>query len=80
MRHENVDYKKRYVEVGQPVAVYPPEHRGKPFVGIVEKITKNKFGRVSYVVNKMNVFAEELFPSEGQQKMKLPYFRLRSKK
>jgi hypothetical protein len=80
MRHENVDYKKRYVEVGQPVAVYPPEHRGKPFVGIVEKVTKNKFGRVSYVVNKMNVFAEELFPSEGQQKMKLPYFRLRSKK
>ncbi len=75
MKHKNVDYKKRYVEVGQPAAVYPHKHRGEPFVGIVEKITKNKFGRVSYVVKGMTVFAEELFPSENQQKMKLPYFR-----
>jgi len=56
MRHENIDYTKRYVEVGQPVAVYPLKHRGKPFVGIVEKITKNKFGMVSYVVNGINEY------------------------
>lgn len=80
MRHENIDWTKCYVEVGQPVAVYPFEHRGKPFVGIVEKVKKNNFGRVSYVVNGINVFTEELFPSKGQQKMKLPYFRPRSKK
>jgi hypothetical protein len=75
MRHENINWTRRYVEVGQPVAVYPFKHRGKPFVGIVEKITKNKFGRVSYVVNGINVFTEELFPSKNQRKMKLPYFR-----
>jgi hypothetical protein len=80
MRHENINWGRRYVEVGQPVAVYPFEHRGKPFVGIVEKVKKNQFGRVSYVVNGMNVITEELFPSKKQQKLKVPYFKPRSKK
>lgn len=70
MRHD-IDYKKVHCKVGDKVPVYPFSWRDAPFVGVVEKVNMNKFGRVSYVVDGKDVFAEELLPAVGQAKLKM---------
>lgn len=70
MRHD-IDYKKVHAKVGDRIPVYPFEWRSKPFIGVVEKVAMNKFGRVSYVVNGMDVFAEELVPAINQEKLRM---------
>lgn len=72
MRHK-VDWHKQHVTVGQTVPVYPLQDKVKPFIGIVEKITKNRYKRISYVISGRNVFAEELFPAENQPKLRIKY-------
>lgn len=71
MRHENVHWNKKYAQVGQMVAIYPPPWRGHPFVGKVDKIVRNKFGRVSYHINGKMWFAEELFPGKNDKKLRI---------
>jgi hypothetical protein len=73
MRHTGIDWHKTYLKVGEITAVYPPSHRGKPYVGRVQRIKKNRYGRVSYVINDKDVFTEELFPGEGQNKLRINY-------
>lgn len=68
MRHD-IDYKKVHAKVGQRVPVYP--FSGEPFIGVVEKVKMNKFGRVSYVIDAKDVFAEELLPAKDQQKLRM---------
>lgn len=72
MKH-NIDYKKKWVDVGDLVAVYP--WRGEPFVGEVEKVVKNMYGRISYMVkgSRNQCMAETLFPGPLQDKLKIPY-------
>ena len=70
MRH-GIDYKKVHCKVGDKVPVYPLSWRDAPFVGVVEKVKMNKFGRVSYVVDGKDVFAEELLPAVGQEKLRM---------
>ena len=70
MRHD-IDYKKVHCKVGDKVPVYPFSWLGEPFVGVVEKVKMNQFGRVSYVIGKREVFAEELLPAVGQPKLKM---------
>ena len=70
MRHD-IDWHKVHAKVGQKIPVYPFKHTVEPFIGVVEKITINKYGRISYVVNGKDVFAEELFPAKGQTKLKM---------
>ena len=70
MRH-GIDYKKVHCKVGDKVPVYPFSWRNAPFVGVVEEVKMNKFGRVSYVVDGKDVFAEELLPAVGQSKLKM---------
>ena len=76
MRHDGVNWKRQYLKVGQYAAVYPafPE-RHSPFVGIVQRITKNRYGRISYVIDGYSTQAEELFPGKGEKKLKIPKFR-----
>ena len=76
MRYRGVDYKRQYLKVGQYAAVYPtfPE-RHPPFVGVVRRIKKNQYGRISYIIGDYTAFAEELFPAEGEKKLKIPKFR-----
>lgn len=71
MRHEKVNYNKQYAEVGDTVAIYPAPWRGKAFIGKVEKLVRNKFGRISYKVNGKMYFAEELFPGKDDLKIRL---------
>ena len=75
MKHRGVACHRKYVDIGQSVAVYPFPWRGKPFVGVVEKITKNKYGRISYVIEGKKIVAEELFPDDGENKLKVPYWK-----
>jgi hypothetical protein len=70
MRH-GIDYKKVHCKVGDKVPVYPFSWRDAPFVGVVEKVKMNRFGRVSYVVDGKDVFAEELLPAVGQAKLRM---------
>jgi len=70
MRH-GIDYKKVHCKVGDKVPVYPFSWRDAPFVGVVEEVTLNRFGRVSYVVDGKDVFAEELLPAVGQAKLRM---------
>lgn len=70
MRH-GIDYKKVHCKVGDKVPVYPFSWLGEPFVGVVEKVKMNQFGRVSYVIGNREVFAEELLPAVGQEKLKM---------
>ena len=70
MRHD-IDWKKVHVEVGQRVPVYPFSWLGQPFIGVVEKIKMNKYGRVSYVIGGREVMAEELWPAKDQAKLKM---------
>ena len=70
MRHD-IDWKKVHVKVGQRVPVYPFSWLGQPFIGVVEKIKMNKYGRVSYVIGGRHVMAEELLPAKGQAKLKM---------
>jgi len=70
MRH-GIDYKKVHCKVGDKVPVYPFSWLGEPFVGVVEKVKMNQFGRVSYVIGNREVFAEELLPAVGQTKLKM---------
>ena len=70
MRHD-IDYKKVHCKVGDKVPVYPFSWRDEPFVGVVEKVKINQYGRVSYVVAGKDVFAEELLPAKNQQKLKM---------
>ena len=76
MRHDGVDWKRQYLKVGQYAAVYPtfPDRR-PPFVGIVQRIKKNRYGRISYVIGDYTAQAEELFPGKGEQKLKIPKMR-----
>lgn len=72
----NIDYFKQWANVGDLVAVYPCGiWRGEPFVGEVEKVKTNKFGRISYVIKgRVQLWeAEELFPCPLQVKLKIPY-------
>lgn len=71
MRHDNIDYQKRYYKQGDIAPVYPMPWRCEPFVGTVESVRKNPFGRVSYVINGMQVFTEELFPAKRQTKLRI---------
>lgn len=68
MRHD-IDYKKVHCKVGDKVPVYP--FKGEPFIGSVQKVKMNTYGRVSYVVAGKDVFAEELLPAKNQQKLKM---------
>ncbi len=70
MRHD-IDYKKVHCKVGDKVPVYPFSWLGEPFVGVVEKVKMNQFGRVSYVIGNREVFAEELLPAVSQPKLKM---------
>lgn len=70
MRH-NVNYMKVYCKVGDKIPVYPFPWRGEPFIGIVKKLKKNSFGRISYVIGNREIFTEELFPAIGQTKLKM---------
>jgi hypothetical protein len=72
MKH-NVDYKRQWANVGDLVAIYP--YSGDPFIDEVKKVVKNKYRRISYMVNGCGkqVMAEELFPNPGQDKLKIPY-------
>jgi len=65
------NWKHQYLKPGQITAVYPVT--GEPFVGKVDRVRKNKYGRVSYEVNGRMVMAEELFPGQQQEKLKIPY-------
>lgn len=72
MRHDNVDWCRRYYKAGDPCAVYPFPHKRVPaYIGVVERVTKNHYGRLSYIVNGKTVLAEELFPAHGQAKLKI---------
>lgn len=71
MNHKKADWKKRYLNPGQLTAVYPV--RGEPYVGTVTRVRKNKYGRISYEVEGRMVIAEELFPADGQPKLKISY-------
>ena len=73
MRH-GIDYKKVHCKVGDKVPVYPFSWLGEPFVGVVEKVKMNQYGRVSYVIGNREVFAEELLPAVGQLKLKMRIF------
>jgi hypothetical protein len=75
VNHRGVAWHKKYVDIGQSVAVYPFPWIGKPFVGVVEKITRNKYGRISYVIGGKNVVAEELFPANTEKKLRVPYWK-----
>jgi len=70
MRH-GIDYKKVHCQVGDVVPVYPFTWSGEPFIGTVEKVTMNRYGRVSYVIGGRHVMAEELLPAEGQTKLRM---------
>jgi hypothetical protein len=70
MRH-GIDYKKVYCKVGDKVPVYPFSWLGEPFIGVVEKVKMNKFGRVSYVIGNREIHAEELLPAVGQEKLRM---------
>lgn len=71
MRHDNIDCQKRYYKQGDIAPVYPMPWRCEPFIGTVESVRKNPFGRVSYVINGMQVFTEELFPAKHQTKLRI---------
>lgn len=71
MNHKKADYKKRYLNLGQLTAVYP--FTGEPFVGKVNRVRRNMYGRISYEVDGRMVMAEELFPADGQPKLKISY-------
>ena len=75
MRHDGVNWKRQYLTVGQWAAVYPFPWKRPPFVGVVKKIKKNRYGRISYVIGDYTVYAEELFPAKGEKKLKIPKFR-----
>ena len=47
MRHDNIDCQKRYYKQGDIAPVYPMPWRCEPFIGTVERVSKNSFGRVS---------------------------------
>ena len=51
------NWKHQYLKTGQITAVYPVT--GEPFIGRVDRVRKNKYGRVSYEVNGRMVMAEE---------------------
>jgi hypothetical protein len=70
MRHD-IDWKKVHAKVGDRVPVYPFPWLGEPFIGVVEKVKMNKFGRVSYVIGGREVHAEELLPAKDQQKLRM---------
>ena len=69
MRHKNVNWRSAYLKPGQLTAVYP--FKGEPFIGRVSRVAKNRFMRISYVVDGINVMAEELFPADGQLKLRI---------
>ena len=71
MNHKKANYKKRYLNPGQLTAVYP--FTGEPFVGKVNRVRRNMYGRISYEVDGRMVMAEELFPADGQPKLKISY-------
>ena len=75
MKH-GVNWKKQHVWPGEVVAVYPIKFHDKtgrePFVGKVQKVKKNRYGRISYVINDREVWAEELWPAHGERKLKIP--------
>jgi hypothetical protein len=74
MSRHDIDYKKQWLQVGDYAAVYPFNFES-PFVGVVEKVRKNKYGRFSYVIKSRQYMAEELFPADGEAKLKLPRLR-----
>lgn len=73
MARHGINYTKVIVKKGRLTAVYPFYWRGEPFVGRVERVRKNKYGRYGYVINGCEWSAEELFPDNRQQKLKVPY-------
>lgn len=69
MNHKGVNWRSAYLKTGQITAVYPV--RGEPYVGTVTRVCKNKYGRISYDVDGRMVIAEELFPAQGQPKLRI---------
>jgi hypothetical protein len=70
MKH-NIDFRKIYCKIGDKVPVYPYGDKVQPFIGFVTRITINKYGRVSYIINDRQVMAEELLPAKNQTKLKM---------
>lgn len=70
MRH-NIDYMKVYAKSGDKIPIYPFPWKGKPFIGVVQKVKINKFGRVSYIVDGKEIHAEELMPERNQEKLRM---------
>lgn len=68
MNHK-ADWKRRYLNPGQLTAVYP--FKGEPFIGMVKRVRKNRYGRIDYEVDGRMVMAEELFPADGQPKLRI---------
>lgn len=69
MNHKGVNWRSVYLKTGQLTAVYP--FTGEPFVGMVNRVRKNMYGRISYEVEGRMVMAEELFPAQGQPKLRI---------
>lgn len=79
MSRHDIDYMKQWVNEGYYAAVYPfaprVAGRNEAFVGVVDRVRKNKYGRISYLINKIEYMAEELFPSPDEPKLKIPRLR-----
>lgn len=65
----NINWKKTYAKVGDKIPIYP--FFSASFIGVVEKVRTNKYGRVSYVVDGKEFHAEELMPAKNQEKLRM---------
>lgn len=70
----NLSWLKKYADPGQCIRVFPLLERdpgtgelNRPFSGVVERVTINNFGRVSYQVAGRLVLTEELVPEHHKR-------------
>ncbi|MGN2391240.1 hypothetical protein [Pelomicrobium sp. G1] len=59
-------WSRQYFAVGDKVTVRPLMSPDLSWVGTVEKVTRNKYKRVSYVVNGKPVLLEELLKNRNR--------------